>query len=80
MELSGGERIPKVELTRKEKRSLKQKGIEVEAADEVWCAATFTYSTELAAKAKDKTTRTFEEMVPRQYQEFSKVFSEQESE
>ena len=64
VEIAGGERISKVELTRKEKRSLKQKGIEVEAADEVWCAATFTYSTELAAKAKGKTTRTFEEMVP----------------
>ena len=79
MEISGRERISKVELTRKEKRSLKQKGIEVEAADEVWCAATFTYSIELAAKGKDNIMKTFEEMVPQQYQAFSKVFSKQES-
>ena len=48
--------------------------------DELFCLAGFTYSqqiTEKATAAKGK--KTFEEMVPRQYRDFTKVFSEEES-
>ena len=48
--------------------------------DELFCLAGSTYSqqiTEKATAAKGK--KTFEEMVPRQYRDFTKVFSEEES-
>ena len=48
---------------------------------EMWCSAGFTYSQALAEKAhKAKPTRSFEELVPPQYRDFDKVFSEKESE
>ena len=48
--------------------------------DKVYCLASFTYSQQIAKKtiaAKGK--KTFEEMVPAQYRDFAKVFSEEES-
>jgi hypothetical protein len=49
--------------------------------ERLWCAAGYTYSTELAEKAgEDKRKRTFEEIVPREFQRYAKVFSEAESE
>ena len=49
--------------------------------DQVWIAAGYTHSQQLAEAAKrDKPARTFEEMVPEHYREYEKVFSEQESE
>ena len=48
--------------------------------DEVYCLAGFTYSQQIAKKAiAAKGKKTFEEMVPAQYQDFAKVFSEEES-
>ena len=50
------------------------------ATDELWIHAGFTYSQQIAEEVnKSKTARTFEEIVPKAYWEFSKVFSEQES-
>jgi len=47
----------------------------------LWCAAGYTYSTDLVEKAgRAKRKRTFEEIVPEQYQQYAKVFSENESE
>ena len=52
-----------------------------EVSEELWCCAGVTYSTQLAAQAhQGKAKKTFEEMVPEQYWDFAKVFSEQESE
>ena len=48
--------------------------------DEVYCLAGFTYSQQIAEKATAaKGKKTFEEMVPVQYRDFAKVFSEEES-
>jgi hypothetical protein len=48
--------------------------------DEVFCLAGFTYSQKIAEKAiAAKGKKTFEEMVPSQYRDFAKVFSEEES-
>ena len=50
-------------------------------SEKLWCAAGYTYSTELAEKAsKAKPKRTFEEIVPEEYREYAQVFSEAESE
>ena len=47
----------------------------------LWCATGYTYLTELAEKAaKQKTKRTFKEIVPEKYRRYAKVFSETESE
>jgi hypothetical protein len=55
-------------------------GIISETTDELWCCAGFTLSTELAAKAnKAKAKKTFEQMVPKKYHKYSKVFSEIDS-
>lgn len=52
-----------------------------EATEELWCAAGFTYSTELAAEAHQaKPKKTFNEMVPEEYRQYAKVFSEPDSE
>lgn len=58
----------------------KQKVLE-DSTEELWCAAGYTYSSQLAAEAnQQKKQKTFEEMVPEEYRAYSKVFSEQESE
>ena len=50
-------------------------------SEALWCAAGYTYSTELAEKAsKEKPRRTFEEIVPEDYCQYADVFSEVESE
>lgn len=55
-------------------------GVLEHATEELWCNTLYTYSTELAAKAKGKEKeRTIDEMIPESYQDFTKVFSEQES-
>ena len=49
--------------------------------DKLWCAAGYTYSQQLAEEAhKSKPQKTFEEMIPKHYQQHARVFSEQESE
>jgi hypothetical protein len=51
-----------------------------ETTDELWCCAGFTLSTELAAKANEaKAKKTFEQMVPKEYHKYFKVFSEVDS-
>ena len=48
--------------------------------DKVYCLAGFTYSQQIAEKAiAAKGKKTFKEMVPSQYKDFAKVFSEEES-
>jgi hypothetical protein len=48
--------------------------------DEMWCAAGYTYSQQIAEEAsKGKALRTLDEIVPEHYQDFSKVFSKEES-
>jgi hypothetical protein len=50
-------------------------------SETLWCAAGFTYSTDLAEQAnKAKVKRTFEEIVPAEYRQYADVFSEVESE
>ena len=48
--------------------------------DELFCLAGFTYSQQITEKAiAAKGKKTFKEMVPKQYWDFAKVFSEEES-
>jgi hypothetical protein len=61
-------------------RSWKAKGLVTDMTDELWITAGFTYSQKVTEEAnKSKRAWTFKEIVPEQYQDFSKVFSEQES-
>jgi len=56
-------------------------GLISHAPEEVWIAAGYTYSQAIAEKTgKEKKKRSFEEIVPEEYREYAKVFSEQESE
>src|SRR6201996_3296905 len=60
-------------------RLLAEKVLET-SQEELFCLAGFTYSQQIAKKAiTTKGKKTFEEMVPPQYQDFAKVFSEEES-
>jgi hypothetical protein len=55
-------------------------GLLTSQTDEMWCAAGYTYSQQIAEEAsKGKALRTLDEIVPEHYQDFSKVFSEEES-
>jgi transposase InsO family protein len=76
-----GSKVERVAANRMQRRRWWKSGILDDPSGTVWCAAGFTYSTELAAHAgKEKRERTFEEIVPREYRQHAKVFSEVESE
>lgn len=67
-------------VSRKTRRAWIKAGILVEPTEEVWCAAGYTSSQQIAEKvSKSKPAKTFEETVPPQYRDFEKVFSEAES-
>jgi hypothetical protein len=74
-----------IELTciaanRLERRRLLSEKVMDTIQDEIFCLAGFTYSQQIAEKAnRAKGIRTFEEMVPKPYRDFAKVFSEEES-
>lgn len=71
----------RIRANRETRQSWVREGILDHAMEEVWCAAGYTYSQQIAEKAhKDKPTKTFEEMVPEPYRDFKQVFSEAASE
>lgn len=71
----------KIAANRRLRRHWQKHGVLEEATEELWCAAGFTYSTELAAEAHQaKPKKTFDEMVPEEYRQYAKVFSEPDSE
>lgn len=74
------EEIVRIRANRATRRKWLRQGVMEEKEDEVWCAAGFTYSQRIAEKVnKAKAEKTFEEMVPKEYRGFAKVFSEQEA-
>ena len=71
----------KISGTRKLRCEWKKRGVLEEVSEELWCCAGVTYSTQLAAQAhQGKAKKVFKEMVPEQYWDYAKVFSEQELE
>jgi hypothetical protein len=61
-------------------RQWKAKRIVDHTSNEIWLAANFTYLQKIAEEArKTKRERTFKDIVSEQYRDFSKVFSESES-
>ena len=72
--------VTKIVANRMERRQLLAEKVLDTSQDKVYCLAGFTYSQQIAKKAiTAKGKRTFEEMVPAQYRDFAKVFSEEES-
>jgi hypothetical protein len=70
----------KISANRATRRTWIKAGIINENTDKLWCCAGFTLSTELATKANEaKAKKTFEQMVPKEYHKYSKVFSEIDS-
>ena len=70
-----------IRANRKQRRKWLKQGITRHVKEEVWIAVGYTYSQQLAEAAqKKKPQKTFEEMVPAQYRQYQRVFSEQESE
>lgn len=66
--------------SRAERRAWVKSGLLDEATDEIWCCASMTYSTQLAAEVNEKKYgKPLEEMVPPEYLKHKKVFSEEES-
>lgn len=80
----GKARHPEVEqiaANRGQRRRWWKASVLEDPSERLWCAAGFTYSTDLAEKAsKAKPKRTFEEIVPEEYRQYADVFSEVESE
>jgi predicted aspartyl protease len=63
-----------------QQRQWMKQGLLEHDSNELWVAAGYTHSTRLAAKANlAKKAKTIEEMIPVEYQRYSKVFSEIES-
>ena len=72
--------VTKIVANRMERRRLLAEKVLTTSQDEVYCLAGFTYSQQIAEKAiTAKGKKMFEEMVPVQYRDFAKVFSEEES-
>jgi hypothetical protein len=72
--------LMRINANRMEHRRLLAEKVLDTSQDEIFCLAGFTYSQQIAEKAnKAKGIRTFEEMVPKEYRDFAKVFSEEES-
>ena len=71
----------KFNANRKLRRHWKREGVIEDLGEEVWCAAGYTYSQQIAeAVNAKKEKKNFEQAVPLEYQDFRKVFSEEESE
>ncbi|KAK1218004.1 hypothetical protein PQX77_019322 [Marasmius sp. AFHP31] len=70
-----------IRANRMTQRALVKKGVLENCHDNLWIAAGYTYSQQIAEQAsKGKPKQTFEEMVPPEYWGSKKVFSEEESE
>jgi hypothetical protein len=81
MERKGNQRVEQVAANRVQRRRWWKTKVFDDTSERLWCAAGYTYSAEMAEKAgQDKRKRTFEEIVPREYRQYAKVFSEVESE
>ena len=64
-----------------QRRHWKKKGVLEDLSNNLWCAAGYTYSTELAEKvSKEKSKKSFKEIVLKVFHKYAKVFSEVESE
>jgi hypothetical protein len=69
-----------LKTSRTERRAWVKSGLLEDSTDEIWCCASMTYSTQLAAEVNEKKYgRPLEEMVPAEYLRHKKVFSEEES-
>ena len=65
---------------RKQRRHFVRASLIEDSTYQVWCLASHTYFTKLAAEANQaKEQLTFEQMVPKEYHRHAKVFSEEES-
>ena len=72
--------VTKIAANRMERRRLLAEQIIDSSQDKLFCLAGFTYSQQIAEKAiAAKGKKLFKEMVPKQYRDFAKVFSEEES-
>jgi hypothetical protein len=77
----GRPRVEEIAANRMQRRRWWKASVLDDPSERLWCAAGFTYSTNLAEKAGEgKRKRTFEEIVPEEYRQYAKVFSETESE
>jgi hypothetical protein len=77
----GHPRVEPIAANRVQRRRWWKTKVLDDPSERLWCAAGYTYSTELAEKAdRGKRKRTFEEIVPSEYRRYAKVFSEVESE
>ena len=73
-------KVTKITANRMEHRRLLAEKVLTASQDEVCCLAGFMYSQQIAEKAiTAKGKKTFKEMIPVQYRDFAKVFSEEES-
>src|SRR6267154_3458104 len=74
-------RVEPVTVNRAQRRQWWKTKVLDDLSERLWCAARYTYSAELAEKAGvEKRKQTFEEIVPEEYRQYAKVFSEVESE
>ena len=72
--------VTRIMANRMEHRRLLAERVLDTVQDEVFCLAGFTYSQQIAERTgENKRKRTFEELVPEHYRDFTKVFSEEES-
>jgi hypothetical protein len=70
--------IQKIAANRKQRRTLLVERVLENATDELWMCAGFTLSQQIAEKqAKEKGEQTFEQIVPKHYWHYKRVFSDE---
>jgi hypothetical protein len=70
--------IQKIAANRKQRRTLLVERVLENATDELWMCAGFTLSQQIAEKqAKEKGEQTFEQIVPKHYWRYKRVFSDE---
>src|ERR1700744_5667009 len=72
--------VTRIAMNQMERRYLIHEGVLKTSQDEVYCLAGFTYAQQIVEQvSKAMGKKTFEEMVPKYYRDFAKVFSKEES-
>ena len=70
--------LSQINATRHTRRELLHAKVIEHGSDQVWCLAGYTLSQKIAEqKEKAKGERTFEQMVPRRYHKWQKIFSDE---
>lgn len=79
MDIEAVQRLQRIDANRKSRHAWVRLGL-IEEGDELWLYTGYTFSQQIAEKQNsEKETKMLEEIIPAEYQHYTKVSSEEES-